>query len=206
MIHEEKCYMATCDNCGEVFNNGEYSMFPLASDVIDRIRNDSEWYSGDTDPDHKGKHYCTDCFKWHPEIDDKIILDESRKRPNSEQGVQVSDTTRAQSKEEPLSPNQPTVSVNQELLEKLKGLVVAIGLPMYATTIDFEYPEKTYDKSYGGGDCSKHGRYYGICHSCNRDFERAKKEADREASWKREKAISNATSLAKEAITKAETL
>lgn len=93
MIHEEKCYMAICDNCGEIFNDGEYSMFPLESDVLDRIRNDSEWYAGDTDPDHKGKHYCFDCFKYDPDIDDKIIVDESRKTPNSDQNVQVSVAT-----------------------------------------------------------------------------------------------------------------
>lgn len=95
MIHEEKCYMATCDNCGEVFNDGEYSMYPTKEDVIDVIRNDSEWYSGDLDPDHQGKHYCFDCFKWHPDIDDKIILDESRKVLPKEQSVKGSDTTEA---------------------------------------------------------------------------------------------------------------
>jgi hypothetical protein len=27
-------------------------------------------------------------------------------------------------------------------------------------------PERTWDSSYGGGDCAKHGRYYGDCYSC----------------------------------------
>ena len=35
----------------------------------------------------------------------------------------------------------------------------------------FEMPEKTWEPSYGGGDCSKHGRYYGRCFSCQRDSE-----------------------------------
>jgi hypothetical protein len=77
MITEEKCYVGACDNCGELFNDGEYSMFPLESDVKDQMSN-SEWYADGTDPNHQGKHYCPDCFKYHPDIDDKIIVDESR--------------------------------------------------------------------------------------------------------------------------------
>lgn len=80
MIHEEKCYMATCDNCEEIFNDGEYSMFPLSDDVMDRMRNDSDWYTGDSDPNHKDKHYCPECFKYEENEDDKIIVDESRKK------------------------------------------------------------------------------------------------------------------------------
>lgn len=78
MIHEEKCFCATCDNCGEIFEDGEYSLYPLESDVKEAMKNHEEWYCGDTDKEHLGKHYCFDCFKWHPEIDDKIILDTSR--------------------------------------------------------------------------------------------------------------------------------
>lgn len=36
----------------------------------------------------------------------------------------------------------------------------------------FDMPPKTYDKSYHGGDCSKHGRYYGICQSCEDAYKR----------------------------------
>jgi len=78
MIHKEECFCATCDNCGEIFEDGEYSLFPLESDVKESMQNHGEWYCGDTDKDHLGKHYCFDCFKWHPEIDDKIILDTTR--------------------------------------------------------------------------------------------------------------------------------
>jgi hypothetical protein len=38
--------------------------------------------------------------------------------------------------------------------------------------IPWEAPSKTYDKSYGGGDCSKHGRYYGTCACCNIEMRR----------------------------------
>lgn len=81
MIHKEDCFCATCDNCGEIFEDGEYSLYSLESDVKEAMQNHEEWYCGDTDKDHLGKHYCFDCFKWHPEIDDKIILDTTRTKP-----------------------------------------------------------------------------------------------------------------------------
>lgn len=78
MIYEEKCYVGTCDNCGVIFNDGEYSLFPLESDVKSQMEN-SEWYSDGTDEDHKGKYYCPDCFKHDENIDDKIIVDLTHK-------------------------------------------------------------------------------------------------------------------------------
>lgn len=80
MISEEKCYVGTCDNCGELFNDGEYSMFPLSSDVKDQMEN-SDWFVGHpSDAEHAGKHYCPECFKHDLEVDDKIIVDETRKK------------------------------------------------------------------------------------------------------------------------------
>lgn len=79
MISEEKCYVGTCDNCGEIFNDGEFTMFPLQSTVKDEMDN-CDWYTGMADPDHKGKHYCIDCFKYEEYIDDKIIVDLTRKK------------------------------------------------------------------------------------------------------------------------------
>lgn len=82
MIVEEKCYVGFCDNCQEIFNDGEYSMFPMESDVKDQMHN-RDWYTGVVDPDHQGKHYCPDCFKYHEDIDDKIILDTTRSKPSN---------------------------------------------------------------------------------------------------------------------------
>lgn len=79
MIYKEDCFVGACDNCQEIFTDGDYSMFPLESDLKDEMQN-SEWYADGTDPDHKGKHYCPDCFKYHPEEDDKIMVDLSRKK------------------------------------------------------------------------------------------------------------------------------
>lgn len=83
MIHEEKCYVGTCDNCGETFEHYHegWTMFADENDLREEMDNAS-WYTGDTDPDYEGKHYCRACFKPHPEDDDKIIVDESRKKSN----------------------------------------------------------------------------------------------------------------------------
>lgn len=80
MINEEKAYTGTCDNCQEIFNDGEYSLFLLSSDVKDRME-ECDWYAGGADPDHKGKHYCPDCFKYDDEVDDKIIVATDRTKP-----------------------------------------------------------------------------------------------------------------------------
>jgi len=77
MITKEQCYVGICDNCGELFNDGEYSMFPLMSDVKDNMNN-CDWYADGTDVNHKGKHYCPKCFKPHETDDDVIIVDASR--------------------------------------------------------------------------------------------------------------------------------
>jgi len=57
MIQKEECYVGVCDNCGEMFSDGDYTLFPLTSDVADQMSN-CDWYTGRTDPDHLGKHYC----------------------------------------------------------------------------------------------------------------------------------------------------
>lgn len=36
----------------------------------------------------------------------------------------------------------------------------------------YEPPKSTYDAAYHGGDCEKHGRWYGICYSCRREQDR----------------------------------
>lgn len=81
MIHEEKCYCGTCDNCGELYRNEHhgFTMFSNEGECREYMNND-DWYTTDSDPDHKGKHYCPDCFVYDEEIDDKIHVDVSRKK------------------------------------------------------------------------------------------------------------------------------
>ena len=95
MIHEEKCYCVTCDNCGETYMNDHsgFSLFVDENQLYENIDNDSWFTHGEGE--HKDKHYCEKCYKCDEADEDKIILDESRKKLNSDQNVQVSDTTEA---------------------------------------------------------------------------------------------------------------
>lgn len=81
MIYKENCYTATCDNCGETYQNEHsgFSMYSTDQSLLEEMDND-DWYLHDQDTEHQDKEYCPKCFKWHPDIDDKIILDESRKK------------------------------------------------------------------------------------------------------------------------------
>lgn len=60
---------------------------------------------------------------------------------------------------------------NGDNLDCLVGQMVAV-IERQREDILWEAPSKTYDKSYGGGDCSKHGRYYGTCACCNNEMHR----------------------------------
>lgn len=99
--------------------------------------------------------------------------------------------------------NANLIAAAPELLEALQEIKSAISLSPYAEKVDFDYPSKTYDSSFGGGDCSKHGRYYGVCHCCKKDHENARKDADRIAFWEREDSIRTALNKANEVIRKA---
>jgi hypothetical protein len=79
MIQETKCYCGRCDNCQELFTTYDegYTLF-VDKDEVRCAMDDEGWYTGVGDPDHVGKYYCDECFKWHPEEDDKIILNTER--------------------------------------------------------------------------------------------------------------------------------
>ena len=81
MITEEKCYCGVCDNCGETYMNDHtgFSMFPDESTCQENMDND-DWYTGHVDPEHEDNHYCPSCFKFDQDIDDKIIVDLTRKK------------------------------------------------------------------------------------------------------------------------------
>lgn len=85
MIHKEECFCVTCDNCGETFSDyhSGYAIFVDTNQANEYLDN-NQWFTGhETDPEHKGKHYCPDCFKEDPEDEDKIIIDLTRaKTPN----------------------------------------------------------------------------------------------------------------------------
>lgn len=79
MIKEVKSVMLSCDNCGDTYINDHsgFSIFLDEGNVTEEARDD-DWYVDGSDPEHQGKHYCPLCFKYHPEDDDKIIINLTR--------------------------------------------------------------------------------------------------------------------------------
>lgn len=57
MIHKEKCYCVTCDNCGKTYEcvNTGFSLWVDVCSANEGIQ-EADWY---TDGD---KHYCPDCY------------------------------------------------------------------------------------------------------------------------------------------------
>lgn len=80
-IEKVDSFIGCCDNCGDAYTD-EHSGFSIFVDEnsIEENMDADDWYTGVVDPDHAGKHYCPKCFKYHPEIDDKIIVIETRKK------------------------------------------------------------------------------------------------------------------------------
>lgn len=52
----------------------------------------------------------------------------------------------------------------------LTELAAAVDLPKYGDTSDFHYPPHVWI-AQGQYECGKHGMYFGICHSCGKDWE-----------------------------------
>lgn len=78
MITKVDAFIGECDNCKCLFEDNDYSIF-ADKEVMKECMKEGFWYMGVGDPDHKDKHYCPDCFRFDEDVDDKIILDESRK-------------------------------------------------------------------------------------------------------------------------------
>lgn len=139
MIHESKCYTATCDNCGANFSefHSGFSLFVDEAQVHESMDNE-EWYARGTDPEHDGKYYCPNCFKHHPEIDDKIIVDESRKKLNSEPTPEGSDTTEADSSNtagNKITLTEKEIATLQEMDDYLSQTTYVNGEPRYFNAI-----------------------------------------------------------------------
>ena len=79
MIHEEKCYSATCDNCGEHWIDEEkgISVFGTENDILNEIRNFESWYT--EGPFGNEKHYCPDCFVINDK--DELVINMTRTKP-----------------------------------------------------------------------------------------------------------------------------
>lgn len=90
------------------------------------------------------------------------------------------------------------------LLDACKAFVKAVFTDYSGNPIPHEPPDKTYYESFGGGDCSKHGRYYGTCHSCRNDMRQHYEQGRISRRIEKDTAISEAAVKAKAAISAAE--
>jgi hypothetical protein len=79
--------------------------------------------------------------------------------------------------------------------EALDNFVKAEQMPTWVDAT-FNWPLCTTD-GHGTGECAKHGRFYGICHSCRKDAKRQQDAANGEARSKRNAALSAAGNTAR---------
>ena len=94
----------------------------------------------------------------------------------------------------------------QQMLLALKAFQEAKAMHSYGdyAAIAWESSAGPYNKAWGGGDCTKHGRWYGRCHSCENDWKKLREQSDRDAVHARDNALRKADDLAKAAIAAAE--
>jgi len=78
----------------------------------------------------------------------------------------------------------------------LTTIVSAVDMRTYGTAPNADV-HHTYDPSFGGGECSKYGRYYGVCHSCRQDEQDAQERANWQARWNRDRALAQASEVAR---------
>lgn len=94
-------------------------------------------------------------------------------------------------------------SQRDDLLEALKAYRAARAMPStgdYAA-IPWEYKGGPRNPGWGGGDCEKHGRWYGSrCSGCFTDLEKLRAQADRDAVHARDNALRAADEKARAII------
>lgn len=104
--------------------------------------------------------------------------------------------------------NAKEQEIFQQMLAALKAFQEAKAMPSYGdyAAIAWESSAGPYNKAWGGGDCTKHGRWYSRCHSCEDDWKKLREQSDRDAVHARDNALRKADDLAKAAIAAAEAL
>ena len=91
---------------------------------------------------------------------------------------------------------------NQLLREALEAYRAAREMPSYGdyASINWQSQQGPTNPAFGGGDCAKHGRWYGHCYCCADDWEKLRKQADRDAVHARDNALRKADELARAAL------
>lgn len=94
------------------------------------------------------------------------------------------------------------MSNEQKLREALQAYQDANEMSPYGdySKIEWESSAGPVNPSWGGGDCKKHGRWYGRCYSCSDEWDNLRKRADRDAYTARENALNAAKQLARQAL------
>lgn len=59
-IIEIEMYSVECDNCKDVYSD-EYSAWS-DSGTAEEYATDSDWFRGEDNTEHEGKHYCDACY------------------------------------------------------------------------------------------------------------------------------------------------
>jgi hypothetical protein len=91
---------------------------------------------------------------------------------------------------------------NQLLREALEAFTAAQAMSSYGdyASINWQSQQGPTNPAYGGGDCAKHGRWYSYCHCCADDWDKLKKQADRDAVHARDNALRKAYELSRAAL------
>ena len=87
----------------------------------------------------------------------------------------------------------------EDLLAALQAYVDASAMSPYGdySKIKWESQQGPINPTWGGGDCKKHGRWYGHCHSCAHEWEKLRERADFDARWARDAALRQADQQAR---------
>lgn len=64
----------------------------------------------------------------------------------------------------------------------------------------WEFPGGTKSPDYSGGDCNKHGRWYGICHGCNTEASQHYESQRKEFEYKKAKDLRDLGDQAKNTL------
>lgn len=88
--------------------------------------------------------------------------------------------------------------------QALEAYRTARAMPSYGDYASIQWESKAgpVNPVWGGGDCSKHGRWYGRCHCCEEEWYKLKIQADKDAVHARDNALRAADELARAAIAK----
>lgn len=92
----------------------------------------------------------------------------------------------------------------EEMGKALEAYRIARAMPSYGdyASILWESKAGPVNPVWGGGDCSKHGRWYGRCYCCEGEWDKLKASADKDAVHARDNALRAADELARAVLAK----